>query len=421
MLFTSFLATGLALSSLANALPAVLDQRDDTHQAPHLDVPHIHNKNTNHSQADGSCHSRHHNGTALQSGHALHNGTTIHNGTALHNGTSVHGHHNGTTPSSVSGAQFSLAVPSTLSTQVQGRTPLSAYTSNGVLIIQTVVTVTPSAAAVETSAAVAATTAPAVEPAATSAPAAPASSATPAPMVASVAAPVPVPSVVAPAPVVSSAAPVASVAPAPSAAAPVSSAAPVAPAAPAAVASPAPAAGAGGLTAAQLLIAMPGSSTCSGKPTGCLTNTIAAPLLASGFSKYGLNSKGAQAAALAIISFESNDMEYDTNLVNTGTQGTFNQMTAKFITLYANALYGSSAKSAVADQIAQINDNKADSLGSAAWYMSTQCPDTVKSFASASGSAADAVYSTYITSCVGTTMTDGRMAAWTKAKTALGV
>jgi hypothetical protein len=57
-------------------------------------------------------------------------------------------------------------------------------------------------------------------------------------------------------------------------------------------------------------------------------------------------------------------------------------------------------------------------FGSAAWFLTTQCSAEVRTQLQ-SGSASG--WESYISNCVGTTVTDARQAYWTKAVQALGV
>jgi len=196
-------------------------------------------------------------------------------------------------------------------------------------------------------------------------------------------------------------------------------------------AAPAPSAGAstsgasvatGGLTSAQVLAVMPGSSSCAGGPAAeCLTAVQAAPLLAASFSKYGINNPGAQAAILALIGVESGDLKYNQHY-NGGSpaltgQGTFNEMSPSFVLQYGKAL-GIAGTSALT-VMQSINKTPADSIASAAWFMKTFCASVIPQFATSP----DAAYTAYITggSCIGTTMSGDRSAYFTKAKAALGV
>lgn len=56
--------------------------------------------------------------------------------------------------------------------------------------------------------------------------------------------------------------------------------------------------------------------------------------------------------------------------------------------------------------------NEVYDFGSAAWFLTTQCSDSVRSQLR---EGSDAGWEAYITSCIGTTVTDDRRAYWKKA------
>jgi hypothetical protein len=195
-----------------------------------------------------------------------------------------------------------------------------------------------------------------------------------------------------------------------------------APAQAAASPSPAPSSGSSasssGLTAAQVLAIIPGSDSCAGaqKPAECITNDKAAPAIANSFTMYKITSKGAQAAIISLMGFESGGYKYNVNL-NNANQGTRNMMMSTFIEQYASAALGSKATGDAVTDLGLLNADENLSSGSGAWYMNSKCPDLVAQF----DSAPDTAWQTYISQCVGTPLTDERTAYWTRAKTALGV
>lgn len=64
-----------------------------------------------------------------------------------------------------------------------------------------------------------------------------------------------------------------------------------------------------------------------------------------------------------------------------------------------------------------LSDEKYD-FGSAAWFLTTQCTDSVRTELQ---KGTESGWEGYISSCVGTTVTDERKAYWTKALETLGV
>lgn len=71
--------------------------------------------------------------------------------------------------------------------------------------------------------------------------------------------------------------------------------------------------------------------------------------------------------------------------------------------------------SAVLDVL--LTDKKYD-FGSAAWFLNTQCTDSVREELQ---KGSEEGWEEYTSSCIGTTVTDERKAYWTKAKSVLGV
>jgi hypothetical protein len=74
-----------------------------------------------------------------------------------------------------------------------------------------------------------------------------------------------------------------------------------------------------------LLDIMPSSSSCAGRGDECRTASQAAPYLVQAMTKYGLAQPMEQAGVLALVAFESKEMQYKKNLVNAAAgQGTSN-------------------------------------------------------------------------------------------------
>lgn len=168
----------------------------------------------------------------------------------------------------------------------------------------------------------------------------------------------------------------------------------------------------------------PLSSSCDNAPAAgeCATAAQAAPALAVSFSKYGITSKGAQAAVIALEAFESGQFKYKMNhYPGVPGQGTRNMMSPTFVSEYATAILGAASVSgagAPAAVLALVNRNDNDSFGSGAWFLSTKCPAVLAQFASSP----DTAWTAYLGSgCIGTSDTSDRDAFWTAAKTALGV
>jgi hypothetical protein len=220
-------------------------------------------------------------------------------------------------------------------------------------------------------------------------------------------------------------------APAPGPVAPVaSSPAAVVPAAssPAAPPSPAqnaaPAASGSTLSADTIIKIMPNSASCANRdaqPGSCRTAAEAAPHLAKAFNTYGITSKGAQAANLALIAFESAEMVYKVGLdANTPGKGTYAVMMPPNVKKYATQLKGADAVTQAGNPVAilaLVNTQDDDAFGSASWYMSTQCPDIQKQF----DGDVDSAWTAYISTCVGGSEMAKRQPYWDAAKKAFGI
>jgi hypothetical protein len=171
-----------------------------------------------------------------------------------------------------------------------------------------------------------------------------------------------------------------------------------------------------------VLAAIPSSGTCAGAewPDECITADKAAPFIAQSFVTYGISSKGAQAAALSLIAFESG-LKANTHHSPTpdNTQGTRNMMSATFVAEYATKLYGAAKVAAAGSPAAVlklVNADEGASSGSAAWFLATKCPSVLTQFATSP----DAAFVAYI-DCINTPQDPARTAAFKVAKAALGV
>jgi len=187
----------------------------------------------------------------------------------------------------------------------------------------------------------------------------------------------------------------------------------------------------GGLSTAQLLAIAPQSSTCSGAPfvDECSTADHAVSFINTAFSTYGITTKGEKAALISIMAFESGEFKYNINhYPGTPGQGTRNMMNFPFILQYAASIStlasqippGTTATSAsddVKNSVRALVLDDAHSFASAAWFLTTQCSAAVRS--GLQSGTDESAWEEYITSCVGTTVTDARKAYWTAAVNAL--
>lgn len=91
-------------------------------------------------------------------------------------------------------------------------------------------------------------------------------------------------------------------------------------------------------------------------------------------------------------------------------------MSPTFVAEYAQTI--GVTGSSPADILTNVNNAAGGEWGAASWFLTTQCSASVRSGLQAGAS--KAAYEAFLTSCVGTTVTDAREAYWTAAVTALG-
>lgn len=94
-------------------------------------------------------------------------------------------------------------------------------------------------------------------------------------------------------------------------------------------------------TGAETIAAiMPLSTSCAGRGDECVTAEVAAPYLASGLDHYGVTTAIEQAGILALVAYESVEMQYKRN-TNTaaaaGGQGSSNEQSGAFNLEFANS------------------------------------------------------------------------------------
>lgn len=179
------------------------------------------------------------------------------------------------------------------------------------------------------------------------------------------------------------------------------------------------------ITSDDIVKIAPDTASCDGAafPAECAPASAAAPSIAESFTLFNIDSFGAQAALVAIMLFESGDFKYKINhFPGVAGQGTRNMQSPAFNAKYADWIAAngndagitSESVAAVASEPAAlldlINTDKW-SFASAAWFISTQCGTSqVQSL----GDGSQASFESYLTSCVGTTVTDDRIAGWKK-------
>ncbi|KAI9740342.1 MAG: hypothetical protein M1834_004921 [Cirrosporium novae-zelandiae] len=190
------------------------------------------------------------------------------------------------------------------------------------------------------------------------------------------------------------------------------------------------------VTTAQILLIANTSSTCSGATYAdeCATADVAAKNINTGFTKYGVETCGEKAALISLMAYETAEFKYNKNhypAPGRPGQGTRNMQMAKFNLLYASSISElttsvksitngeTNSSSLTDDQLNQVRalvlDHPYD-FSSAAWYLTTQCDQSIRN-----GLAAKTVdgWTAYITDCVGTTVDTSRQEYWEKALKAI--
>lgn len=183
------------------------------------------------------------------------------------------------------------------------------------------------------------------------------------------------------------------------------------------------------LTAAQIEAVAPKSSSCANPdevaPEECATAAQAAPALTTAFKKYGVTSKAEQAAVLGLIAMESGEFRFSRNhFPSPGVEGkgTRNMQSPDFNKEYAASIDALKERfEAVKSQPGKVLDllleDPAVDFGSGAWFLTTQCEDSVRKNLQ---SGSEEGWEGYIVDCVGTEANEERKGYWTAAVKALG-
>ncbi|KAL4899693.1 hypothetical protein BDW74DRAFT_108407 [Aspergillus multicolor] len=182
------------------------------------------------------------------------------------------------------------------------------------------------------------------------------------------------------------------------------------------------------ITPEQILAIAPNSASCDGVvewADECGTAAEAAPAISKAFTKYGLTNKAEQAAVLGLIAMESGQFRYSRNHYGDPVivgKGTRNMQSVDF-----NRIYGGSFPE-IADNYEELKDQPGPLLdliledpvrdyGSGAWFLTTQCNETVRAGLQNNG---EEGWRVFITQCVVTDADSQRRDFWTKAVAALG-
>ncbi|CAI6332188.1 unnamed protein product [Periconia digitata] len=185
------------------------------------------------------------------------------------------------------------------------------------------------------------------------------------------------------------------------------------------------------ITPEQLIAIAPKTASCNGAafPDECADAARAAPAISASFKQYQIESKGAQAALIAIMLFESGSFQFNKNhFPGRPGQGTKNMQMPEFNREYATATVGAD-KVALAEVpnnvnataeaiLGLVNSNDTLSFGSAAWYLNTKCDVSFKANL-ADGS--QKTWDEYLTGCIETTADKERDDPWIAAKRVLMV
>lgn len=178
----------------------------------------------------------------------------------------------------------------------------------------------------------------------------------------------------------------------------------------------------------------PNAKSCSGAQSGdeCRTAIQASEFLITAFTKYEIYNPAEMAAVLSLIAFESGDFKYNTNhfpAPGRPGQGTRNMQMPSFNLEYALEVAPDALKKVTttttvdglaADKLNAIRDivtTDEFTWASGAWFYSKKCDAGVKTAVQTGGKSG---YEKYL-GCIGTTVTDDRLAYWTRARTAFGL
>ncbi|KAI4739029.1 hypothetical protein E4T50_10533 [Aureobasidium sp. EXF-12298] len=174
------------------------------------------------------------------------------------------------------------------------------------------------------------------------------------------------------------------------------------------------------LTSADLIAIAPESASCTEAPypVECATATDASHWINLAFRSFGIHSFGTQAALLSLILYESGSFKYNINhFPGVPGQGTRNMQSPASNLKYARWLATNMTDPDEAEkegpvQVLALVNGERWSFASAAWFLATQCNEEIGQGLATS---TEEGWNTYLTECVGTTVTDDRTAIWKKA------
>lgn len=175
----------------------------------------------------------------------------------------------------------------------------------------------------------------------------------------------------------------------------------------------------------------PNSESCQAGGE-CRTAEQAAPYIEKSLQKYQITHPNVQAAVISLMAFESVDFAYKHN-VSPGRpgQGTANMQMATYNLMYGNCIDEVKAKITAAGftSVDAMTDDQLNEMlswvtvdeynfGSGPWYLTTQCPSSIREALIAD---IDTGFATYMSDCVGVEVTEERTAYLTAAKEAFGL
>ncbi|ROW11443.1 hypothetical protein VMCG_01186 [Cytospora schulzeri] len=159
---------------------------------------------------------------------------------------------------------------------------------------------------------------------------------------------------------------------------------------------------------------MPSSSSCAGRGDQCRTAAQAAPHLVKAMQDYGIGTNMEQAGILALVAYESGEMQYSKNLNNAAAgQGTSNMQMGTYNVQYAQSISALAGESITTSNVLDFVTKDEYNFGTGPWFYSTQCTDAQGQ----TGGSADAWFQAYM-SCVGTSTSaePDRLTYWNSAK-----
>lgn len=186
-----------------------------------------------------------------------------------------------------------------------------------------------------------------------------------------------------------------------------------------------------------ILAADPATSSCDGapEPAECASAAQAAPLIEAAMRRFCIHETPVVAALVDLMLFETGSFKYNRNhFPGRPGQGTRNMQMIDFNFQYAidtPALKSQAVTIAGGESVdaASLSDDKKNEIlalvmadeytfASAAWFLATKCPATIKQ-GLATGT--DAAYEAYLTTCIGTTAAPERLTHWQATKAAFGL